>query len=101
MSGIPFKQLNSAHTKVFTIMCKAFDWKHSRISMLEEETIPQSCIPYAQTGLSIASYKRSSLLVVNSDLHLSNQHIFRRVFTSYFRFMEMCLCQVSPEILYV
>jgi hypothetical protein len=30
---------------VFTIMCKAFDWKNSRISMLEIEVIPQSCIP--------------------------------------------------------
>jgi hypothetical protein len=26
-----------------TIMRKAFDWKRSRISMLEVETVPQSC----------------------------------------------------------
>jgi hypothetical protein len=26
-------------------MRKAFDWKHSRISMLEVEAMPQSCIP--------------------------------------------------------
>jgi hypothetical protein len=30
---------------VATIMLKAFDWKRSRISMLEVEAIPQSCIP--------------------------------------------------------
>jgi hypothetical protein len=28
-----------------TIMHKAFDWKRSRISMLEVEAVPQSCIP--------------------------------------------------------
>jgi hypothetical protein len=28
-----------------TIMRKAFDWKCSRISMLEVEAVPQSCIP--------------------------------------------------------
>jgi hypothetical protein len=28
-----------------TIMRKAFDWKRSRISMLEVEAVPQSCIP--------------------------------------------------------
>jgi hypothetical protein len=26
-------------------MRKAFDWKRSRFSMLEVETVPQSCIP--------------------------------------------------------
>jgi hypothetical protein len=28
-----------------TIMRKAFDWKRSRISMLEVEAVPQTCIP--------------------------------------------------------
>jgi hypothetical protein len=28
----------------FTIMRKAFDWKSSRINMLEVEAVPQSCI---------------------------------------------------------
>jgi hypothetical protein len=28
-----------------TIMRKAFNWKRSRISMLEVEAVPQSCIP--------------------------------------------------------
>jgi hypothetical protein len=28
-----------------TIMCKASDWKRLRISMLEVEAVPQSCIP--------------------------------------------------------
>jgi hypothetical protein len=30
---------------VSTIMRKAFDCKCSRMSMLEEEAVPQSCIP--------------------------------------------------------
>jgi hypothetical protein len=29
----------------FTIMRRAFNWKRSRISMLEVEAVPQSCIP--------------------------------------------------------
>jgi hypothetical protein len=28
-----------------TIMSKTLDWNHSRISMLEVEAVPQSCIP--------------------------------------------------------
>jgi hypothetical protein len=36
-----------------TNMHKAFDWKRSRISMLEVEAIPQSCIPYVRIGFSI------------------------------------------------
>jgi hypothetical protein len=36
-----------------TIVRKAFDWKHSRISMLEVDAVPQSCIPQVQIGLSI------------------------------------------------
>jgi hypothetical protein len=59
-------------------MHKAFDWKRSRISMLEVEAIPQSCIPYVQIGLGI--------------LRLSNQYILVRVIPSYFRFAKMCLC---------
>jgi hypothetical protein len=31
-----------------------FDWKHSNIAMLEFEVVPQSWMPYVQTGLSIA-----------------------------------------------
>jgi hypothetical protein len=30
---------------VSTIIPKAFDWKRSRIPMLEVEAVPQSCIP--------------------------------------------------------
>jgi hypothetical protein len=29
-------------------MRKAFDWKHCRMSMLEVEAVPHSCIPYVQ-----------------------------------------------------
>jgi hypothetical protein len=51
-----------------TIMRKAFDWKRSRISMLEVEAVPHSCIP-VQIGLSIVLYIRSLLLVESlSDL---------------------------------
>jgi hypothetical protein len=35
----------STYQGASTIMRKAFDWKHSRISMLEVEAVPQSCIP--------------------------------------------------------
>jgi hypothetical protein len=44
-------------------MCKVFDWKRSRIYILEVEAVPQSCIPYVQIGLRIVLYMRCSLLV--------------------------------------
>jgi hypothetical protein len=74
---------------------KAFDWKRPRISMLEVEAVPQSCIPYVQIGLSIVLYMRSLLLVESFDLRPSNQYILVRVILSCFRFGKMCLCQVS------
>jgi hypothetical protein len=49
-------------------MRKAFDWERSRISMLEVEAVPQSCIPLVQIGLSIILYMRSLLLVESLDL---------------------------------
>jgi hypothetical protein len=77
-------------------MRKAFDWKHFRISMLEAEAVPQSCIPQVRIGLSIFLYYMRSLLLVESfDLRLSNQYVLARVISSCFRFMKMCLCQVS------
>jgi hypothetical protein len=36
-----------------TIMREAFDWNRSRISMLEVEAVPQSCIPEVQICLRI------------------------------------------------
>jgi hypothetical protein len=33
------------YQSVSNIMRKAFDWNRSRISMLEVEAVPQSCIP--------------------------------------------------------
>jgi hypothetical protein len=33
------------HQGTFTIKRKVFDWKCSRISVLEVEAVPQSCIP--------------------------------------------------------
>jgi hypothetical protein len=73
-------------------MRKAFDWKRSRISMLEEQAVPQSCI---QIGLSIVLYMRSLLLVESFNLRPSNQYILVRTIPSRFRFAKMCLCQVS------
>jgi hypothetical protein len=57
-------------------MRKAFDWKRSRISMLEVKAVPQTCIPYVQIGLSIVLYMRSLLLVDSFDFRPSNQYIF-------------------------
>jgi hypothetical protein len=48
-------------------MRKAFDWKRSRISMLEMEAVPQSCIRQVQIGLGIVLYMRSLLLVESFD----------------------------------
>jgi hypothetical protein len=75
-------------------MRKAFDWKRSRIPMLEVEAVPQSCIPQVQIGLSIILYMRSLLLVESSDLRPSKQYILVRVIPSCFRFAKMYLCQV-------
>jgi hypothetical protein len=36
-----------------TVMRKAFDWNLLRISMLEVEAVPHSCMPYVQMGLSM------------------------------------------------
>jgi hypothetical protein len=76
-------------------MRKAFDWKRSRIFMLEVEAIPQSFIPQVQIGLSIILYMRSLLLVESFELRLSNQYILVRMITSCLHFAKMCFCQVS------
>jgi hypothetical protein len=56
---------------VSTITRKAFDWKRSRICMLEVEAVRQSCIPSVQIGLSIVLYMRSLLLVESFDFRPS------------------------------
>jgi hypothetical protein len=78
-------------------MSKAFDWKRSRISVLEVEAVPQSCIPEVQIGLSIVLCMRSLLLIESFDFRPSNQYILMRVVPSWIRFakMKMCLCQIS------
>jgi hypothetical protein len=58
-----------------TVRPKAFDWKCSKISVLEVEAIPQSYIPQAQIGLSIVLYVKSLLLMESFDLRLINQYI--------------------------
>jgi hypothetical protein len=54
-----------------TIMRKAFDWKGSRISLLEVEAITQNC-----------------------DLCPSSQYILGRAIPSCFHFAKMCLCSL-------
>jgi hypothetical protein len=84
-----------------TIVRKVFDWKRSRISMLELEAVLQSCIPQVQIGLSIVLYllfyiyvyTRSLLLVESFYLRPSNQCILVMVIPSCFRFAKMCLWQ--------
>jgi hypothetical protein len=78
-------------------MRKAFDWKRPRISMLEVEAVPQSCILQAQIGSSTVLYMRSLLLLERFDLRPNNQYILVRVITNFFRFAKMCLCQVSRQ----
>jgi hypothetical protein len=48
-----------------------------------------------QIDLSIVLYMRRLLFVESFDLHRSNQYIFVRVIPSCFRFMKICLCQIS------
>jgi hypothetical protein len=68
-----------------TIMRKAFDWKRSRISMLEVEAVPHSCIPSVQIGLSIGLYMRSLLFVESFGSRPSNQYILVWVISSRYR----------------
>jgi hypothetical protein len=76
-------------------MRKAFDWKRSRISMLEVEALPQSCIPQVQIGLNIVLYMRRLLIVESFDFRQSNQYILVRVIRSCSRFVKMCLSLVK------
>jgi hypothetical protein len=45
-----------------TIRRRAFDWKRSRMSMLDVEAVPQSWMPYVQIGLRVVLYRSSLLL---------------------------------------
>jgi hypothetical protein len=60
ISSLTVGQLRSLQMSEFgtyhgasTIMPKTLDWNRSRISMLEVEAVPQSCIPQVQMGLSM------------------------------------------------
>jgi hypothetical protein len=48
-----------------TIMCRAFDLKRSRISILDMEAVPQSWTSQVQIGLRMVLY-RSSLLLMSA-----------------------------------
>jgi hypothetical protein len=82
-------------------MRKAFDLKYSRISLLEVEAIPQSCIPSPDWFKYCFIYEK--FVVESCDLCPSSQYILVRVIPSCFHFAKICLCQVShkvqPEIL--
>jgi hypothetical protein len=42
---VPSDDVFGTYQGASTIMRKAFDWNLSRISMLEVEAVPQSCMP--------------------------------------------------------
>jgi hypothetical protein len=62
--------------------------------MFELEAVPQNCIPLVQTGLSIALYMRTLLLVESFDLHPSSQYILVSIILICFLFENICLCRV-------
>jgi hypothetical protein len=74
----------------------ALDWQHPRPSMLEV---------YIQTGLIIALYKRSLLLVESFDLCISNHYGLVMVIPSSLHFAYTCLLpgkfpvKLQPKIL--
>jgi hypothetical protein len=76
-------------------MRRTLEWKCSRISVFEVEAVPHSCIPQVQMGLSIALCMRILLLVKSFNFRPSSQYILVSVIRSWFRFVNMCLCQVS------
>jgi hypothetical protein len=43
--GDPCGLVSSVRMRVRSLLCAVFDWKHSRISMLDVEAVPRSCIP--------------------------------------------------------
>jgi hypothetical protein len=67
-----------------TIMRKAFDWKRSKITMLEVEAVPQ-------IGLSIVLYMKSLFLVERFDLRPSSQYILVMAIPSFLVFRK-CVC---------
>jgi hypothetical protein len=81
-------------------MNKAFDWKRSRISMLEVEAVPESCIPLSPEWFEYCFIYEKFLLEEGIYLCPSNQYILVRVILSCFRFAKMCLCQVSLLSMY-
>ena len=44
------------------IILSILDWKPSRVSMLEFDAVPHSCIPYVHTGFRMVLYKISKEL---------------------------------------
>jgi hypothetical protein len=76
-------------------MLKVFDWKCSIEFLCCKWKPYPRVVFYVEIGLSIVLYMRSLLLVESFDLRPSNQYILERVIPSCFRFVKMCLCQVS------
>jgi hypothetical protein len=60
-------------------MRKAFDWKRSRISMLEVEADPRVVFRKSRLVIVLFLYMRSLLLIESFDFHPSNQYILARM----------------------
>jgi hypothetical protein len=63
--------------------------------MFEVETVPHSCIPQVQIGLSIALCMRILLLVESFDFRPRSQCSLVSIIPSFIHFVNMCLCQIS------
>jgi hypothetical protein len=74
---------------------KTLDWKRSRISVFEVEAGPHSCIPWGQTGLSIALWTRILLLVES----FGECHSQLLPFCEYVFLPGKSHVEVQPEIL--
>jgi hypothetical protein len=96
--GIPSETYQSAST----IMHKAFDWKRSRIPMLEVQALAQNYISHVQIGLNMVLYMRNLLLLESFVLCPNNQFILVRVIRICFHITKICLrhpTKVQPEII--
>jgi hypothetical protein len=75
-------------------MRKAFDWKRSRISMLEVEALPLELYSVSPDWLEYC-FIYEKFVTCREYFRPSNQYILVRVIPSCFRFAKKCLCQPS------
>jgi hypothetical protein len=78
------------------MMCKAFDWKHSKISMLSRSRTPE-LYSISQDWFEYCFIYR---LVACGEFGLcpSNQYILVRVILSCFCFEKICFCVSSVKV---